>query len=286
MPVMTRRLLNLLTALSLLLCILVAALWVRSHWMFDEVYWLRPAQTNGHPSYDVRRVASGRGRLSFTYFRSSGMQDGSELSMWAAGGDWSPRVKSYPALPVTADPAGVCWSGAGFSIQNLSGDPYRFAFFRRLTLPTWLLAVVPLSSLLASTARRLRRQRRRNRGACVSCGYDLRATLDRCPECGVVREIPMKPAASNPLEYAAPNSARRWRTWHTWVVGLVALTVVISLWHTRGSWAFLQGPPGIRYDLEEPLVAAAVVVAGAISGLCAAIAIVVPAAIKWYGELG
>ena len=36
---MTRRLLNLLTLLSLLLCVAVAALWARSYWLEDNVAW-------------------------------------------------------------------------------------------------------------------------------------------------------------------------------------------------------------------------------------------------------
>jgi hypothetical protein len=42
-----------------------------------------------------------------------------------------------------------------------------------------VFAIMPGSELL-----RLRRRRRRHRaGLCTECGYDLRATTDRCPEC-------------------------------------------------------------------------------------------------------
>ena len=42
----------------------------------------------------------------------------------------------------------------------------------------WLLGVIHLST------------RRSRRGLCLKCGYDLRATPDRCPECGAVPSTP------------------------------------------------------------------------------------------------
>ena len=55
--------------------------------------------------------------------------------------------------------------------------------------PWSLLWVVPLGGATSGFARRLLDaprpvSRRRRLGLCDRCGYDLRATPDRCPECG------------------------------------------------------------------------------------------------------
>ena len=49
-----------------------------------------------------------------------------------------------------------------------------------LLYPAFLLAIPP-SIWLALT---LRRRRRLRAGLCRNCGYDLRETPGRCPECG------------------------------------------------------------------------------------------------------
>lgn len=63
---------------------------------------------------------------------------------------------------------------------------------RRGAVPHWvILAVLSAPSVLfaARVARAARRRRRRRgRGECEACGYDLRASSGRCPECG--REAP------------------------------------------------------------------------------------------------
>jgi hypothetical protein len=58
-----------------------------------------------------------------------------------------------------------------------------------VSFPDWLLPAVflllPCGVLLRHAQIWIRRRARRGRTRCECCGYDLRASTDRCPECGM-----------------------------------------------------------------------------------------------------
>jgi hypothetical protein len=97
---------------------------------------------------------------------------------------WRLVHDSRKAEPVRVRP--LLW----FAQDELSSEPSANAPFalrgRSQRLPLWLPVLV-FGVLPARRVLRRRRDRNRRRaGHCPACGYDLRATPGRCPECDTV----------------------------------------------------------------------------------------------------
>jgi hypothetical protein len=67
-----------------------------------------------------------------------------------------------------------------FKFQRIDGQWPRVD----VVVPHWFLVMLCVSFYLPTLFGILRRRARRRRNACLACGYDIRATPDRCPECG------------------------------------------------------------------------------------------------------
>ena len=72
-----------------------------------------------------------------------------------------------------------------------------------LVVPFWFLVILFSVLPLASIRRALRDRKRHAHGLCPHCGYDLRATPGRCPECGRERSGDFHPPA--PRVESAPQ---------------------------------------------------------------------------------
>jgi hypothetical protein len=62
----------------------------------------------------------------------------------------------------------------------------RITYYRQLNIPLW--AIVLSSAVIPGVRawRWMRQRRRTRRGMCLTCGYDLRESPERCPECGAL----------------------------------------------------------------------------------------------------
>ena len=184
---MTRRLLNLLTALSLLLCVAVVTLWVRSYSRADT--WRREWNDRARWTYAEDHVTSADGAVRLWLHRRRdrpvdyvvAFHDACERRRAARawhGWEFLPRLSVEPAVPQS-------WHAAGFSFGRSEQQPLAP---RRdnytIAVPYWALAAVALAPAAWRPAASELRRRRRRAGLCARCGYDLRATPEQCPECG------------------------------------------------------------------------------------------------------
>lgn len=178
---MKRRLLNLLTALSLLLCLAALALLVRSHWRADWV-------THSAITKADQRVVSN----DWAFFSESGGVT-ITLRVWSWDDDFRSHTGAHWDRGTNPIRSGRFNDWFFFGGQWMAADP-RSPWMRGVAFPLWTPALLFALRPAARLQRRLRRQRP---GHCPRCGYDLRATPDRCPECGTAGE---KTGATNEHE--------------------------------------------------------------------------------------
>jgi hypothetical protein len=178
----------------------VCVLWVRSYWMND---WLG-ASVGGSQRWPfvvgVGALSSG-GRLNVTLNRVTWDRVTPQPADMPTGVHWSADPAVAPSrgrpswtqfdwhgmslrrqYPIPPRPRG----GGGRVQQVAPGQPGMILRYAVLSFPDWALAAFVSLPALARVGVWLRRRRRERRGenACASCGYDLRASPERCPECG------------------------------------------------------------------------------------------------------
>jgi hypothetical protein len=89
-----------------------------------------------------------------------------------------------PFLQGSGSPNSHWFLGFGFGFVDVAALK-----FRAVGIPHWFLALL-FAILPMFHVRAILRSRKCDRkGLCPKCGYDLRATPDRCPECGNLAPI-------------------------------------------------------------------------------------------------
>ena|SRR2546421_6644034 len=103
------------------------------------------------------------------------------LRLWITPPDPAAIYQQGVSIGNANDPAALkVLDFAGLSVRG-SGSPLNT---RMITVPFWLFAAVAAIPSLFALRRKVHERRCRLRARCASCGYDLRASPDRCPECG------------------------------------------------------------------------------------------------------
>jgi hypothetical protein len=230
-----------LSAISLLLCIAVCALWVHSQ-IGIACEWGKPDEVH-HVSVDFnsgyvllhREISRSRSRNPPTWWHrgffliSLPVQDDQSLASSLR------RLNAW-------DAGGFFYTDSKRISKTLKGFTPPARDLQLVVVPAWSLAA--LTALLPSVwlLCRIFNRRRYPLGHCRVCGYDLRATPDRCPECGT---IPEKIGQNSTLQNNAPPSSQLgrisiWLGFLGAIWGFIAQVLEPSHSHTLAVYEFWQ----------------------------------------------
>jgi hypothetical protein len=205
-----RRLFTLAAAVSALICAITLILWVHGYWREVGVGWrsdhlandrVRIRHAFAHSTLGRIWIEASRENVTIVPGTYPGPTSGSQSGFnWHSGPPRPPRF-----LP------NLFYDNSGFAFESYWNRPNSGSNFTgvesgfKLELPHWFVAV--LSAILPNWwwrgKRRRLRQYRLAHKLCVACGYDLRATPGRCPECGT--EATAQPAEASAASDTPPS---------------------------------------------------------------------------------
>ena len=171
---MRRRLVKLVLIGCAAVTVLLAAMWARSGYCGDFWSW-----GDGQQEWSLR---SDWGRLVVMRATAPGLSKG--LGWETNGGGYhgvgyGPINKRWEVPDTLQMALGTCWLGP---------NPIVGSSYVRVTLFYWVPVAITLLPLLLWSVSQLyiarRLAHRRELGLCLSCGYDVRGSTVRCPECG------------------------------------------------------------------------------------------------------
>ncbi len=194
---MRRKLFQLAAVSSLILCVAISAFWVRSYFHTDQLGRWRRWEERSLLKEKCDGIVSQDGALVIASL------DRRFPSAFGTEGYWTGQVRS--PLPKVFDHAGwiqdpLRWNESRFAdvdgVFRVLGICYESGFGGRsgsygetlevsfLRIPNGFLVLALLIWPSLAAKRYLAERRRARVGCCRVCGYDLRASPERCPECG------------------------------------------------------------------------------------------------------
>jgi hypothetical protein len=222
--------LKIATVLSLVLCLATCVLWVRSYWYGELLQRVRNAHDEEF-TWQYRRpvwVYCGGLRIEANQYRSS--------TYWSRRAnanfedDYKPGTSYYRRVFSAADPVwkypaiagetdhppdaaidgghlkwstflGFKWGWGYQDGERMHPSNHDWKTWTQVVIPLWFIALLPAllpAARLGPALKRRRLRRAKAEGSCARCGYDLRVTRERCPECGTPTTVrASKPPSTN-----------------------------------------------------------------------------------------
>jgi hypothetical protein len=171
------------SVISMSLCVATVVLWVRSYWVCDDLRLehLRTWHSDESEVYKTENLMWCRGYFCIVWSEDDIFGFYPKHHAPGTCFNWLTSFDYAPSFPLHL----------GAYRRNLFVPPENGMICDNSTAlccPIWLVStlgmVLPILYTALSLKSGLRKRLRRIRSRCPSCGYDLRASKDRCSECG------------------------------------------------------------------------------------------------------